>query len=259
MSDEQTGTPPAAPEAPVEPALVTPTPPLPQKFEGKTPEELATILQKRDEVIGRQGQELGQLREAVERLYAERSQERPPERGEPRPKFDYENPDKSVDDIVEARLAKEREAMRKERMADLGTRTTAAFLQGRESMKQNPTLYEGIEDNVGKLVAAYYGPQLERGMDVSHHLVDPGVWETAAIALRVRRGELDKLKPAVRKGMTAEQTDLPSQTRPAQDDDGLIIEDSDRQAFESWKGKKGTDKEIKELLKMGIQATRNRR
>lgn len=76
MSDEPTGElTPETPSAPTEPTETQPTPPVPPKFEGKTPEELTSILQDRDKVIGRQGQELGQLREAVERLYAERSPE----------------------------------------------------------------------------------------------------------------------------------------------------------------------------------------
>lgn len=264
MPDEPTGTPSAeTPGAPVEPTTTQPTPPTPQKLEGKTPEELMAILQDRDKVIGRQGQELGQLREAVERLYAERSQPRDdrPQGGEPREpgfKFDYEDPVKSLDEYFERKMSKERETTRKERMTDLGVRTTAAFIRGRETMKQNPSLYDGIEETVGNLVTAFYKPQFEQGIDVSHHLSDPGVWETAAIALRVRRGELDKLKPAARKGMTAEPADLPGH-RPAQDDDGFIIEDSDRQEFEDLKGKKGTDKEIRELLKLGLGATKVRR
>lgn len=261
MSDEPTGTPPASPVAPVEPVQSQPTPPAPQKLEGKTPEELIAILQNRDEVIGRQGRELGQVREAVERLYAERSQPREdrPQGGEPKFKFDYEDPVKSVEEIVEARVAKEREAFKQSRLVDVATRTTSAFMEGQESMKQNPHLFEGIEEQVKQGITQVYGPLAAQGQDVSQYLRNPKTWKYAAMAIRSEREEFDRLVPTVKKGMAAGPTDLPSQTRPPQDDDGFIIEDSDRQDFEDLKGKRGTDKEIKELLKLGLGATRSRR
>ncbi len=257
MSDEITGTPPAETtpaEAPTEQTQIQPPPPVPPKFEGKTPEELTSILQDRDKVIGRQGQELGQLREAVERLYAERSPERP-QSGPP--KFNYEDPDKSIDEKIEARIAMEREQFAQVRRTDVAQRTTTAFIDGQRAMKHNPSLYAGIEEQVKQGIAQVYGPLAAQGQDVSRWLMDPEVWETAAVAIRYKRGELDKIKPTT-KGMTSQPADLPGQTRPTQDDDGIIIEDSDRKEYEDFYDKKGTDKEIRELLKKGMATQRRR-
>lgn len=257
MSDEPTGElTPETPSAPTEPTETQPTPPVPPKFEGKTPEELTSILQDRDKVIGRQGQELGQLREAVERLYAERSPERP-QPGPP--KFNYEDPDKSIDEKIEARIAMERAQYQQARVVDVATRTTQAFQDGVEIMKQNPHLFAGIEDQVRQGIAQVYGPMAASGQDVSNYLRNPKVWKAAAIAVRADRGEFDdKFKAPGTKGMAFQPTDLPGQTRPTQDDDGIIIEDSDRKEYEDFYDKKGTDKEIRELLKKGMATQRRR-
>ena len=268
MSDEPTGEP-TPTSAPTEPTQTQPTPPPPPKFEGKTPDELMSILQDRDKTIGRQGTSLSQheyeitrLRDEVNRLYAERSQPRPTERGTPKYNVDYEDLGGSMAQIAEAKaqeqIARAMEMFQQSRLTDVAQRTTIAFVDGQRNMKQNPGLYAGIEEQVKQGIAQVYGPLASQGQDVSNYLRDPEVWETAAVAIRYKRGELDKIKPAVTKGMDSQPADLPSQTRQTQDDDGIIIEDKDRKEYEDEYGKKGTDKEIRELLKLGLDTQKRR-
>ena len=246
-----------------QPATETPSAPpqVPPKYAGKTPDELTAILTEQEKYIGRQGQELGQLRDAVERLWSERhgqtSQQRPPQ-GEPEPEFDYEKPKESVQKIVQANLKKAWEHLDKMRRSDVAQSTNRAFLEGRELMKQNPHLYSGIEQDVATEVANTLGPLAAQGQDVSHLLRDPKTWRLVAIAVRDARGELDKIQAPGRKGMAPTDTELPTPTRQTQDDDGIIIEDSDRQDFKDIEGRAGTDKEIREMVKLGLKTVKRR-
>jgi hypothetical protein len=213
------------------------------------------MLKERDTVIGRQGQELGQLRDYV--LAREQAGQRPPQKESTAPEFSWEDPVRSVEAIVSAREAKLRQDFAQARLADIATRTTKAFVKGQRVFKENPQVFDGIEKDVSDLIVNVLGPQARQGYDVSDMLEDPETWETAALYVRKKRGELDKfVRGHATKGMAAGPADVPSQTKTTQDDDGIIIEDSDRREYEELHGRRGTDKEIREMIKLGLETPR---
>lgn len=262
---ETTATPPL--EAPTEepssvPATPETPPTLPPKYAGKTPEELTRVLTEQERVIGRQGHELGQLRDAVERMWSERHGQqtpaRPEQRGEPEPEFNYERPMDSVKAAIRGELSKAWEKLEQVRRNDVAQRTTVAFNEGREIMKHNPVLFAGIEDEVARGIASTLGPMAAQGQDVSDLLRNPRTWRYVALAIRDNRDELDKIQPPRKQGMAPTDTELPNPARTSQDDEGIIIEDADRREYEEIHGQRGTDKQIREMVKLGLQTTRRR-
>ncbi len=262
MADEKsTGQPepsPAPPETPQAPAA--PTVEIPEKYRGKSPEQLAKILDDQERLMGRQAQELGQARELAESWYQRAQQVTAPPQEPTKPEttdWDYEKPVDSTERIVERKLAERDKRSFEERKRDLYQRTTLAFRDGQDNFKANPKLYEGIEDEVRTTVAQFYAPWIEQGQDVSDLLRRKDVWDTAAQVIRVRRNEFDKLAPQHPKGMSAAYSETPNAARPQDKDDGITIEEDDRVEFEKNFGRKPkNDAEIKEIYRLGAQTYR---
>ena len=105
------GQPPVAEPSPVPEAApdATPTPqtsepvPVPEKFAGKSVEELAAGYLGLEKKLVEQGRELGELRARVPQYQPQPQYYPPPQTQVPMPEFDYGKPEESVSRIVEAR------------------------------------------------------------------------------------------------------------------------------------------------------------
>jgi hypothetical protein len=196
--EQLAGQPTVAEPSPVPEAAPTtePTPQapvLPEKFVGKSAEEIASAYMEIEREKGRLAQEVGELRARPQ--YVPQPIPYYPPQPTPMPEFDYGKPEESVARIVEARL--ERERMDRAQY-EVGRQETDAQLNygaGRDAaLRSNPRLYEGIE------------PMVEQAMQVAYRqfglhpslLRDPKTWDRVAANIRWERGEVDRLqRPSV--------------------------------------------------------------
>lgn len=189
---------------------------LPDHLKGKTPEELAKIVVEKESAYGKQSTEVGGLRAQLKELEdnlnymrgveAIRQQQEAKRKAElekqtqqepdTRPKWNYEDPIQSVDERIDAKEQKLRGEAQQARLQENIALAREAYAEGQKVMGGDEKwLYEGIEDDVRKAVFNFYAPALEQGQDVSRYMRDPQAWKIAAQNIRLKRNEVDKLKP----------------------------------------------------------------
>lgn len=196
----------------------------PDSFEGKTADELKQILKKRtadvkkrDSVVGRQGNELDQLRREISDL---RERQAFTEGATQVPRVPADEPfvdplaDTDDDDYITAREAKtllskvleqDRKALIASGRDRLIETAGTAHLEGKASLANIPVA-KGIEAETEAVVVAAFKPRIMAGYDVSQYIRDPKTWKKAAEYVRFQRGEFNML--------TQEALDSQSQTEP---------------------------------------------
>ena len=219
-------------------------------YEGKSPEELAKMHYGLSQKLGEQGQVIGSLKELVEELRAgrEKQAEIPnPFQSEYQEQREVAPEVSSVermsdDDYLTVGQVKEllgtrEEKAKQQQYQELVVKTSTAFDRGRDSMKNNPRLFDGIENEVAQRVAqSYIGPFKMFGMDVSGELQNPARWEQAAKYIRLERNEFDRLMPEKSPAVPATATETPSSVNPYRSDSPPIeldTRDPEIQAFEA--------------------------
>ena len=225
------GQPPVAEPSPVPEAApdATPTPqtsepvPVPEKFAGKSVEELAAGYLGLEKKLVEQGRELGELRARVPQYQPQPQYYPPPQTQVPMPEFDYGKPEESVSRIVEARLEQERQ---QRAMYDVGRQATEAELNfniAKEiAVSRNPRLYEGIERDVE---AAAQVATRQWGLNPAL-LRDPKTLDRIAANIRFERGEYDRFqKPGVQPPQPSHSA-TPNLTRTAKA--GVELDDDSR-------------------------------
>ncbi len=233
-----------------------PTPTLPEKFKGKSAEEIATAYLEIERDHTKKSQEAAELRRIAEQLYYEslgrtaQSQAQPPQPERTEPEFNWEKPVETVEQIVERKLGERQAVQAHYARQGAWQRAAAAHDEGRSAMSKNPKLYEGIEGEVEQAVFQGLAPYAIQGYDVSEALVNPKTWEAAAALLRVQRGQYDHLSFAPQP-MSAQSGELPSQTRQSQSSEPEVqitddlrqlaremgIDDSDQKGMRALIGK----------------------
>jgi len=192
---------------------------LPEHLKGKTPDELAKMVMDKETQIGKQSTEIGDLRTNAEKARddlnylrgaeeirrhqeSKRLAELETQRPEPdKPKWNYEDPVRSVDERVDTRLRQEKEESFRSRVtANIGVARTS-FTEGQKVMEQDKGLFEGIEEETRNAVFQYYAPYLQAGHDVSQQMRDPKAWRVAAQNIRLNRGEIDRIKASPSPGI----------------------------------------------------------
>ena len=208
---EEEGTPVATVTAP------DATPKAEDKWTGKSPEELVSMLKNQEVMISKQGNDIGDLRNEIVRSREEQrlaleqdrrqreyvqpqyfpqqpSYQPPDER-----QFDYERPVTSVNKLMDDRLQVEldrREAARQQYDWQMTWQQAEAnYIKGRErAFSKKDPLYEGIEPLVEVLVRQTAEQQIKSGnRSIVADLRDEEMFKTAAQIIRVQRGEIDRL------------------------------------------------------------------
>jgi len=239
---------PAPVETAQEPTAPTPqAPALPEKFAGKSAEEIASAYLEIEKEKGRLAQEVGELRARVSQPHPVQQVWYPqqPVQPEVRPEFDYTNPEQSIDRIVERRLEeRERQRMSYE-VAQREQEAAYSYNMGKDAaLKSNPRLFEGIE------------PLVEQGVQMAYRqyntpvtaLRDPRTWERVAAAIRYERGEVDRLMSPKPQPPSPSATGVPNQTRQAKA--GIELSDKDRQIA---KGYGLSEQEAKEIIEREME------
>jgi len=240
---------------------------IPEKFKGKSLEEVAASYLEVEKELGRQRREAGELRQNAERLYYEllskqaQTQPQPPQQEKTEGEFNWEKPVETVEQIFDRKQA-EREAIQANfTRQNAFQRAAYAHEQGRASMSKNPKLFGGIENEVERYVYNSLLPHVQRGEDVSSALLNPKTWEGAAALYWIDKGQHDRLSFATQP-MSAQAGEIPSQTRQSQSSgEEIPITDDIREYAKAWGLENKTPKELRELIGLGdenYQGTRRR-
>ena len=211
---EEEGTPVATVTAP------DATPKAEDKWTGKSPEELVSMLKNQEVMISKQGNDIGDLRNEIvrsreeQRLALEQDRRQreyvqpqyPPQQPSYQPpdesRFNFEKPVASVYGLVNERLQAEldvRDTAKQQYDRQMNwEQALVAYARGRDKVfsKKDP-LYEGIEPEVANLVQQTYMAGLDqrtmRSKTPIEDLREEGMWKTAAQFIRLQREEYDKL------------------------------------------------------------------
>ena len=264
MPDEKVGTPDASQQGSGEPEQ-QPTTSAPQG----TPENAETLkarLEEKEKFIGRQANEIGELRAAMGRLQSlvegqqlERQREPEPEPapdlGTPHFGWDWDKPVESAEAIAE-RVAEKRlrqiEAERAKREAErMAVDAKSSFFEGKEAAFKGPDkhLFEGIEDQVAQLVYESY----RNGIINTHSLANPKTWQKAAQLYWLEKGDYSRLVPKPIQPTKPTQTETPAGKPVGTEEFVFEIDEETRR----WGHEQGlTDKQIEELYQKELRAVR---
>lgn len=234
------------------------------KYEGKTAEELVTMLDERDKTIGEQGKRSGDADKRIQALEAaqqsdtvkdrqakagqryefpwdrfqpvEGSQNPPgqgPAAGVKPQGFDYEKPAESVERIYDRKRAEEQKGQAMEAAGRNVQTAYNAHEEGKRiAVKENPELFEGILDDVEDKIGNTYGPATKQGYDYSHILRNPDTWVAFAKNERVQRGDFvvvpkDQIKEEILEPVKPGHTELPAGAKPPEGSDETVDLDRD--------------------------------
>jgi len=136
-------------------------------------------------------------------------QEPPPE--VPGPRFDFDNPEESVDKRVEKKLQTWAAQQKQYQQQQEHYEATQNFMRGRSAaIQRNPELYEGIEKEVENAVWQGYRGGIVSKWDLSNETA----WEDTAWLIHKRNKNWDKLVPPKQPPVSPTQTDTPGGIRP---------------------------------------------
>ena len=255
MSDELTGHPPEEAPATQQPE---PAPPVAAPSEAKPAEDASALkarLEEKESFIGRQTNEIGDLRsklgylqsqlEAQER-FRETPVERPPTEGT-RTKFNWDDPETSVEQIVQARLKAAEEQRTRQ---DTERRAQVAYSNFTNSWNQatrsDPKLYEGIEDVVRDTVKNSY-----RSGIVNEYSITPDTIKMAAQMIRLQRGENKYFAPPQVSPVRPTESETPG-ARPMRQEELSVEIDEPTRRFAKERGL--TDKQVQEYMQKELKA-----
>jgi hypothetical protein len=254
MSEDE-GTPaPIEGSEPVEQKESPPSPP-PQA----TPDESAALkarLEEKESFIGRQANELGELRKQtqylqsmVEQFQMSRNQEpveQSPPQGTPT-KINWDDPDGSIARLVEEKLAA-KEAQRQK--FDQQRRAQVAYANfnnsWEEAIKRSPKLFEGIEPVVQQSVKNAF----QSGI-VNEYNITPSFIEKAARLILVDKGDFDRLIPQSPKPTRPTETETPT-GRPISTEEVSVEIDERTRRFAQEQGL--TEKQALEIMQGELKA-----
>jgi hypothetical protein len=227
------------------------------KFAGKSAADLVDIIRNQEKQIGKQANEVGQVRQLSQELaylrdfvqsnlaQPRQEQQRPPQAATP----DFIT---DPDGWLQANLKRATAEMDKRYGQVLAQRDAQEAMTnasiGKEAFfnGKNKDLYDGIETEVEANVSNGF----RRGLISKAELINPKTWEAAAIAVHWQKGDLDKLYG--RKGMPAPQVERPGRANE-RDEDLVELTDEDRQEARenNW-----TEKQAREYKKIAVDSAR---
>jgi hypothetical protein len=225
------------------------------RFKGKSQAELVEHIRNQEKLIGKQSNDVGQIKELRQQLNSlgeyVQSLQRPPERQQqqqPEPQFDITDPN----GWLKANMAREMNQLRQELAARDNQRyqtdAQTNWNRGKSSFftDQNKYLYEGIETEVENVIRG----SAVKGVISPQDLADPQTWQTAAQLLRLQRGEMDRLQKKA--GMSAVNVEKPGNSK-IQDEDDIVLDDNDR---DFMRKNNISEKEAKERIRIALNAER---
>jgi hypothetical protein len=199
-------------------------------------EQLASEMAEKDRYISevneraaRAEHEAMLTRNLVEQLARDRGkpQETAPEIPLPSDDEYLTNPVKTTSALLDRKLetyfARERQERERERTENTIYQARTAFEQGRQKAAQsNPNLFRGIETELANQLTNTVAQGIRNGQQIDvDTLKDPKYWQTAAVAMRMARGEdpvriLSYFAPASQPAVAPVHTEVPGPSGPPQ-------------------------------------------
>ena len=210
-------TPAPTPESP------QPTYEPPEKYRGKSIEDVIKMHSEAEKRLGGLGDELGKERKEREKtqndlnyvatLY-QSQQSQQVNQQEPKPsnevEFDYDNPHESMEKIVDKRFKHFTENQKKEQQQQRYYEATQSYARGRSSsLKNSPELYAGIERKVETAVWNAY----LAGMIPQWDLGETKTWENAARLIHMNNEDWERIVPPKTRPVSPTTTDTPGGMR----------------------------------------------
>ena len=196
---------------------------IPERFQGKTPEEIIKMYVEAEKEKDRLGTEVGKLRGETDdvkntasyyqnmaqdlQVRLEKGGAQPEGQAQPDIRFDYDNPLPSVEQVFEKKF-KEYEGKRQKAEQERDYKdATVNYATGRNvALKGNPDLFQGIEKQVEQGVwQAYQGKWVG-----SQDLRDAKTWENAARLIHMNNENYDRLVPPKVTPVSSTPTERPS-------------------------------------------------
>jgi hypothetical protein len=230
-------------------------------YEGKSADDLKTMLRESQKQIGKQSTEIGEVRKLREEMESLKQQftvrpqfdagmtYNPPPPPPQEEDFDFGNVPQSVDRRIEKKLGMLTQQFQNAQAQRDATEAQAAFERTKKQVyKDNPELFKGIEGTVEQqLFNAWKMRAADKTM-----LANPDIWESAAILVHKSRGTLADVF-ARPKTVKAPQMETPQSRRMADEGDDITWSREDRRFMED----NGlTEKEAAEALGAARQMKR---
>jgi len=219
-------------------------------YAGKSVADVIRMHQELERKLGDQGRELGELRGQINRRPEPTYAPEPP-RKEP-VKFNYDNPEDSVRNVVRQELDAEAEERGRVESSRQDYEARLNYEAGwREASAKNPRLYQGIENEVkSALYNTYRG-----GLVHPSQLRDGRTWERVAQNIRLEREEYDYIVPVKKEPMSKPSTEKPSPTRVQDEklEDTIELSEADRSEAAKWNL---SDDEARKIIADEIRARR---
>ena len=197
-----------------------------EEYKGKTFDEVFKIIEDSRKTIGRQGTEIGQLRETNTTLERTIASTPPPVPAQAVETPAVEEPLANLDDDHLVSVAEVRKLIKhaSESVANTSSERQFEVLKGQAAAAHEigfataeGELFEGIKKDVEKVIVEQYQPYLKAGYDISPYLRDPAVWKKAALAVHFNKGNVDMLVKY------REVLGSPASTNPTVDETGAPV------------------------------------
>lgn len=264
--------------APVDQKDAKPQPPdktpgdKPDKYEGKSVEELRGFLADQEQHMGKLTEKIEQFRgdmdywrtkaEATDRdrqLYGQNMPQQGAQPTQPQQQdqsqFNWERPAESVGSVVDQKLAQRDAVYAQDQVNRVVDEAKAAFNVGFDNARHtNPRLFEGkdFEREVGNFMMNYYAPFAQKGIPVAHYLSNPKVWIRTAQNMRLERNEYDRIQPEQIIPVSPTGTQIPDQAKPQSPEEKPIDFSPGAKQMVSWFKEKGYvegEEEATEMVK----------
>jgi len=244
----------------------------PDKYEGKSTEELRDILTEQEKAMGKLSEKVDQFKGDVDywrtkadatdrdrQLYGAGTQTStlqpniPGTQQQGQSQFDWEKPAESVGSVVDQRLAQRDQMYAQEQVGRVVDEAKVAFNVGYENAKRsNPRLFEGkdFEREVVDFMYNYYAPFASKGIPVAHYLNNPKTWVRVAQNKRLERNEYDRLQPEQIIPVSPTGTQIPNQAKPQSPEEKPIDLSPGAKQMVGWFKEKGYVKGEEEAAEM---------
>jgi len=222
-------------EAPTQVESAAPQPVLPAKYAGKSAEDLAKMLEDQERHIGKQASELGELRQKTQSYeqwlaqmqlqQAQQSQAAPqhPQVPDEPQKFNWEDPDTSVDKRVEQKLRSELDVLRRQMVME--TAASQAPIAKNMAKTMYPDAFKGVTDD--ELDRAMYGGAAAGNVQ-PQNLTKPEAWRMLGWILQGEKNNYRMGGGITPVSPTATETPMSAKPQTYGNDERPILDDQAR-------------------------------
>ena len=202
----------------------------PDKYEGKSVEELRKILAEQEKFSGEMSSKIDEYKgnaeywrnkaDSIDRERQAYAQDAINRANKPvdqpvvqEQTFNWEKPIDTVDERINQKLGERERYTSQMKVAEVQEEGKMAFQDGlKRAIRENPRLFESdsFQNEVADVMYNTYAPFAAKGMSVARYVGSPDVWKRVAQNKRLDRNELDYLQPEKVSPVSPTQTNIPA-------------------------------------------------